>query len=186
MLVYGIITKGHAEQNYWVKSYQIQIKSPSAAKYYFVNYQEPYGTVRVSTRRHDVTKSASVDEHGKLLLFSLKWMIILHQWKQDKITPFTYLSEYVASNLLIDIFCWQTFVGNTDKNTAVTNMLANPVIATFIRILPKEFNTMVAMRVEVLGCLAGLCFTSLLAWAVSLVVGPSTTREPAQATSHVI
>ena len=40
-------------------------------------------------------------------------------------------------------------------------MLANPVITTWVRILPKEYNTMIAMRVEILGCLAGMLTTVL-------------------------
>ena len=50
MLLLGITTKGHAEQNYWVKSYQIQTKSPNGIRY-FVNYQQPYGTVKVGKQQ---------------------------------------------------------------------------------------------------------------------------------------
>lgn len=49
MIVQGIITKGHAEQAYWVKSYQVQTRSVSGG-YKFINYQEPYGTIKVRNR----------------------------------------------------------------------------------------------------------------------------------------
>eukprot|EP00057_Strongylocentrotus_purpuratus_P023396 XP_011677870.1 PREDICTED: uncharacterized protein LOC100889795 [Strongylocentrotus purpuratus] len=48
----------------------------------------------------------------------------------------------------------QTFMGNTDKETIVTNYFWKPVKAEVIRILPKNWSSRISMRFEVLGCLA--------------------------------
>lgn len=71
---------------------------------------------------------------------------------------------YYYGNYLLFFVCSQTFIANTDQNTAVTNMFGNPVIATYVRILPKEYQTMIGMRMDILGCLAGefsLCAPSV-------------------------
>ncbi|XP_072035554.1 uncharacterized protein [Amphiura filiformis] len=44
------------------------------------------------------------------------------------------------------------FDGNTDRTTVVTNLFLVPVIASFIRIIPTEWNGHISMRFELLGC----------------------------------
>ncbi|XP_072028746.1 uncharacterized protein [Amphiura filiformis] len=46
----------------------------------------------------------------------------------------------------------QTFVGNTDQNTVVTNLFSTPVEARFIRILPTAWHEHISFRFEVVGC----------------------------------
>ena len=49
----------------------------------------------------------------------------------------------------------QTFNGNTDQNTSVTNMLANPMAAYYLRLYPRTYEKKIGLRLEVLGCLSG-------------------------------
>ncbi|KAI8516619.1 hypothetical protein Bbelb_052000 [Branchiostoma belcheri] len=44
------------------------------------------------------------------------------------------------------------FPGNTDKDTPVTNLLENPVVARYVRFLPMSWSVWISMRVEILGC----------------------------------
>ncbi|XP_072048961.1 lactadherin-like [Amphiura filiformis] len=44
------------------------------------------------------------------------------------------------------------FVGNTDQTTVVTNLFPAPIEASFIRILPTEWNVRISLRFEVVGC----------------------------------
>ncbi|XP_072020462.1 uncharacterized protein [Amphiura filiformis] len=44
------------------------------------------------------------------------------------------------------------FDGNTDQTTVVTNLFHTPVTASYIRILPTEWNNHISMRFELLGC----------------------------------
>ncbi|XP_038060413.1 lactadherin-like [Patiria miniata] len=46
----------------------------------------------------------------------------------------------------------KVFIGNTDYNTPVTNLFAESVVATVVRIEPIEWNMFVALRLELLGC----------------------------------
>ncbi|XP_041755233.2 adipocyte enhancer-binding protein 1 [Coregonus clupeaformis] len=44
------------------------------------------------------------------------------------------------------------FFGNSDKDTPVLNQLAEPILARYIRVIPKSWNGSCCMRLEVLGC----------------------------------
>ncbi|XP_072033086.1 uncharacterized protein [Amphiura filiformis] len=46
----------------------------------------------------------------------------------------------------------QIFVGNTDRNTAVTNFFVTSLTTQYIRINPTEWNNHISMRMELLGC----------------------------------
>ena len=46
----------------------------------------------------------------------------------------------------------QTFIGNTDGNTPVTNIFQQPFQARYIRIRPTAWNTYTDLRIELLGC----------------------------------
>ncbi|KAI8490945.1 hypothetical protein Bbelb_313640 [Branchiostoma belcheri] len=49
------------------------------------------------------------------------------------------------------------FTGNTDTNTAVKNLLDNPVDARYVRLYPLSWNNHMSMRMEILGCSAEHC-----------------------------
>ncbi|XP_033105774.1 uncharacterized protein LOC117108037 [Anneissia japonica] len=44
------------------------------------------------------------------------------------------------------------FVGNSDPDTAVTNLFAAPVHAQYVRIEPISWNNHISMRIEIVGC----------------------------------
>ncbi|XP_071796301.1 uncharacterized protein [Asterias amurensis] len=46
----------------------------------------------------------------------------------------------------------QTFIGNTDRNTPVTNMFQQPIQARYIRIRPTIWIGLPDLRIELLGC----------------------------------
>jgi len=46
MVIYGVVTKGSADQPYWVKSYQLKFMA-GKGPFRYVTYQEPYGQVKV-------------------------------------------------------------------------------------------------------------------------------------------
>ena len=47
------------------------------------------------------------------------------------------------------------FIGNSDRNTVVTNTFATPAMSQYVRILPVEWTLHIGMRVELLGCQGG-------------------------------
>ena len=46
----------------------------------------------------------------------------------------------------------QIFSGNTDSDTIVTTIFAEPIVAQYVRIRPTEWNGNISMRLELLGC----------------------------------
>ncbi|XP_071796313.1 uncharacterized protein [Asterias amurensis] len=46
----------------------------------------------------------------------------------------------------------QTFIGNTDGDTPVTNIFQQPIQARYIRIRPTDWHTEPGIRIELLGC----------------------------------
>uniref|UniRef100_A0A673LFN3 ferroxidase n=1 Tax=Sinocyclocheilus rhinocerous TaxID=307959 RepID=A0A673LFN3_9TELE len=46
----------------------------------------------------------------------------------------------------------QTFQGNTDNNGQVKNYIYPPIFSKFIRIIPKQWQKSITMRIELLGC----------------------------------
>ncbi|XP_071796193.1 uncharacterized protein [Asterias amurensis] len=48
----------------------------------------------------------------------------------------------------------QTFIGNTDRNTPVTNIFQQPIQARYIRIRPTAWIGLPVLRIELLGCRA--------------------------------
>ncbi|XP_066294609.1 uncharacterized protein [Branchiostoma lanceolatum] len=44
------------------------------------------------------------------------------------------------------------FTGNVDRNTPVTNLLDNPIDASYVRFLPQTWHREIAMRAEIVGC----------------------------------
>jgi len=52
------------------------------------------------------------------------------------------------------------FIGNTDRNTIVKNILQPPIEAKYIRVLGKSWHTLPSMRTELYGCIAGNCIQS--------------------------
>ncbi|XP_038051055.1 EGF-like repeat and discoidin I-like domain-containing protein 3 [Patiria miniata] len=49
----------------------------------------------------------------------------------------------------------KVFIGNTDRNTPVTNLFDESVVATVVRIEPTERYANAALRLELLGCRRG-------------------------------
>ncbi|XP_033116617.1 lactadherin-like isoform X3 [Anneissia japonica] len=48
----------------------------------------------------------------------------------------------------------RNFVGNSDHDTMVTNILSDPVYAQFVRVHPTDWYSHISLRFEVLGCSA--------------------------------
>uniref|UniRef100_A0A8C2ID63 Coagulation factor V n=1 Tax=Cyprinus carpio TaxID=7962 RepID=A0A8C2ID63_CYPCA len=46
----------------------------------------------------------------------------------------------------------KTFQGNTDSNGQVKNYIYQPIFSRFIRIIPKQWQKSITMRIELLGC----------------------------------
>jgi hypothetical protein len=51
-----------------------------------------------------------------------------------------------------DIECGRTFTANSDMFSKVTNMFDNPVLATYVRILPQTWYGWMSMRAGLLLC----------------------------------
>ena len=54
-----------------------------------------------------------------------------------------------------DSFLFKIFTGNTDWRSVVSHLLTPPINTRFIRILPEEWQSYIAMRVEFYGCRGG-------------------------------
>uniref|UniRef100_A0A672T9K7 Venom prothrombin activator omicarin-C non-catalytic subunit-like n=1 Tax=Sinocyclocheilus grahami TaxID=75366 RepID=A0A672T9K7_SINGR len=75
-----------------------------------------------------------------------------------------YSLEYISAQHLTTVFCVltlrkkcfllfsQTFQGNTDNNGQVKNYIYPPIFSKFIRIIPKQWQKSITMRIELLGC----------------------------------
>ncbi|XP_050416349.1 lactadherin [Patella vulgata] len=68
----------------------------------------------------------------------------------------SYLLQYSTDNInWLTANCTKTsqiFTGNNDTGSFVRNPLSCPVIARFLRILPRSWHDNIAMRVDILGC----------------------------------
>uniref|UniRef100_A0A8C1KC99 ferroxidase n=1 Tax=Cyprinus carpio TaxID=7962 RepID=A0A8C1KC99_CYPCA len=51
-----------------------------------------------------------------------------------------------------DDYDQKTFQGNTDSNGQVKNYIYQPIFSRFIRIIPKQWQKSITMRIELLGC----------------------------------
>lgn len=49
----------------------------------------------------------------------------------------------------------QILLGNVDRHTVIGHTLDPPVIARFVRLHPKAWNILIAMRLELYGCKEG-------------------------------
>jgi len=49
---------------------------------------------------------------------------------------------------------FQTFTGNRDTNTPITNKFQTSVVTSYIRIYPHDYNIYPSLRVELMGCTA--------------------------------
>ena len=55
---------------------------------------------------------------------------------------------------------FQVFDANKDQNSIAINTISPPILSRFLRIHPRTWVNMIAMRIEIFGCLAGdHCFT---------------------------
>ncbi|XP_028513073.1 uncharacterized protein LOC110232869 [Exaiptasia diaphana] len=84
----------------------------------------------------------AVATKGSARLFALEWTT---EYKISSSVDGTTWSWYPDNNTV------QTFVGNTDGNTAVKNVLNAPVLAKLIRFTPTKWNNYKALRVELYG-----------------------------------
>ena len=49
----------------------------------------------------------------------------------------------------------QTFTGNRDFGSVVTQAIVPPIVARYIQIRPRGWRSLICMRVELYGCPAG-------------------------------
>ncbi len=54
--------------------------------------------------------------------------------------------------VILNLFIFQLFVGNTDGDTAVKNSLPTPVAMKYVRIYPVSYHGNISLRVEFYGC----------------------------------
>lgn len=52
--------------------------------------------------------------------------------------------------------CLQVFLGNHDDQGVMQNRLDRMVLARFVRVLPHDFQNGIYLRVELMGCEAGV------------------------------
>ena len=57
---------------------------------------------------------------------------------------------------LTPLLSFQILTGNKDQNTVVGHILNPPIVARYIRIYPKEYQSYMALRFELFGCTVGL------------------------------
>ena len=62
---------------------------------------------------------------------------------------------HVPFKLLFIGYILQYFQGNRDQHSLVCNVLNPPVIARFMRIIPRGWYRHISMRIEFYGCKAG-------------------------------
>ena len=66
------------------------------------------------------------------------------------------LSKFLNSRQTSCLFL-QTFIANSDRFTVVAHNLKPPIKARYIRIIPEEWNSYIALRVEFYGCKTSEC-----------------------------
>ncbi|XP_072051539.1 EGF-like repeat and discoidin I-like domain-containing protein 3 [Amphiura filiformis] len=72
------------------------------------------------------------------------------------------------------------FDGNTDQDTVITNPFPTPVSASYIRILPTEWNQWISLRFEVVGCQLQVSTVSDEPTDEATTIGPMTTESKTQ------
>lgn len=65
--------------------------------------------------------------------------------------------------LLLSLLLFQTFDANEDRYTVVSHDLDPPIKARYLRIIPEEWHSLIALRAEYYGCK-----TSEIFWQYSL------------------
>lgn len=88
MVISGIITKGHATQPYWIKSYQIQTRGMNQG-FKWINYQEPYGHVKV--------------RNPAVLYYRISAFVANQHRFNDSIEYFFFYGTYIAVCVLLPI-----------------------------------------------------------------------------------
>ena len=71
---------------------------------------------------------------------------------------------------LLKYICPQVFEANNDTDTAVTQYLPEPISVKVIRIRPKEWESHIGMRFELLRCEGNYCFITVFFLFVCLFV----------------
>ena len=56
----------------------------------------------------------------------------------------------------------QVLKGNSDHDTEVLHVFIPPILARYIRVHPRKWQEHISMRMELLGCLPGIGFSSPL------------------------
>lgn len=76
--------------------------------------------------------------------------ISLNTKEHDISFLYTRLNIFVISMILFSSF--QTFAGNKDRYTVVAHDLNPPIRTRFLRIVPEEWQSYIALRAEFYGC----------------------------------
>jgi hypothetical protein len=87
-----------------------------------------------------VTKVTDVATQGSPYLDILEW--VTSYSLQYSLTD-THFADYQGG---------KNFTGNNDKTTTVKQALKPAIIARYIRVRPKTWNTQITMRMELYGC----------------------------------
>ncbi|CAH1796584.1 unnamed protein product [Owenia fusiformis] len=90
-------------------------------------------------------------------------------WKYDNTYNFQWYEEPVGNAKLFD--------GNTDQQTKVSHTFKYPVTARRIRLHPTEWFNFIALRWEVMGCIAKECTSERLVTGPSIVPDESLTAS---------
>ena len=76
--------------------------------------------------------------------------------------------QYFLKNY--DFVC-QIFEGSSDKDTPVASFFPSTIMATLLKIRPTEWNTIISMRFEILGCKGRYIWQLVYSWKIQLCLG---------------
>ena len=84
------------------------------------------------------------------VFFKLPYTLSLHEASQ--IIKLLLLHHI---NLMLPLFVWKAFEGNSDHNTVVRHILNQPFITKQVTIRPKKVKGSTGLRIELYGCKLG-------------------------------
>ena len=64
-----------------------------------------------------------------------------------------YINKFIITGWGLIVGIMYVFIAELNKNTVVTNLFPDPVVADAIRIRPTAWRNVIQLRMELLGCL---------------------------------
>ncbi|XP_031561085.1 uncharacterized protein LOC116297077 [Actinia tenebrosa] len=147
-----------------IQDNQISASSTYSGPHCYPRYGRLYKTPKSTWDGGWCAKHNRIGEYMQIDLGTMKWVTKIatqgrnaktNQWVKEYTLSFTN-NTITWQDYRGDENCTKRFIGNTDRNTVVTNELPVPVKTRYVRILPQAWSRHISMRMELYGC-ASVC-----------------------------